>query len=166
MLHYVVVTSIRVKRLQLGEAEYGFSVLWPSQAKEMGLDRLAERIYRISLALWEQLEGLLFLREKKNMRKYEFLLKWQLAFRVGAMSLLLAGVKFAFVYFGLELFNVNPFLPSLLAGTKAAGWFIVQLKKGIQRLSGRQFHFQSEDRQRSCRHRIVHVCFRLPAFGN
>lgn len=51
------------------------------------------------------------------MKKYGFLLKWQLAFKVGAIALILAGVKFIFIITGLEIFNVNPFLPSLLAGT-------------------------------------------------
>ena len=39
------------------------------------------------------------------MRRYGFILKWQLAFKVGVIALLLSAVKFLFIYIGLELFN-------------------------------------------------------------
>ncbi|MBI4288346.1 MAG: hypothetical protein HY671_07970 [Chloroflexi bacterium] len=50
------------------------------------------------------------------MTKFGFLLKWKLAFKVGAIAVVLALVKLGFIFFGLEIFDVNPFLPSLLGG--------------------------------------------------
>jgi hypothetical protein len=49
--------------------------------------------------------------------KHRFLLRWRLAFLVGAIALLLAGLKFVLGYIGAEPFSANAFLPSLLAGT-------------------------------------------------
>ncbi len=51
------------------------------------------------------------------MNRFKFLLRWQLAFKVGLIGLGLAILKYVFGFTGFELFAANPFLPSLLGGT-------------------------------------------------